>query len=119
MKAQTIFNRAARGLLKQGERSWKIYGAGCAYRGASGRRCGIGFTFPDRLYQPGMEVCGRPSRLFERYPKLKKYLGPENLPLLESIQLVHDNNDPLLWKQRLQEVANDHRLSSAVLEEGR
>lgn len=53
-RRQEIFDAAYKGLASQGfVRS--LAEVGCAYRGAEGRRCAIGFLIPDEKYSPELE----------------------------------------------------------------
>lgn len=116
MKAQTIFNKVARHLLKQGERAIDTNGR-CVYRRVGGLRCAAGAAIPNRLYDLGMEGTGPIRNVFRRYPAIEEYLGRENLGLIRDLQITHDTGMPGYWRAELADVAKKHGLSGDVLKE--
>jgi hypothetical protein len=107
---QEVFDTVARHLLRQGRQS--VGYRGCAYRGPNGLRCAIGCLIPDREYAAAMEGSGIHGPV-EAVLRARKV----NLSLAYDLQVVHDNRAPSNWRIALRGVADNYRLSLAVLEE--
>lgn len=110
MKPQTMFNRVKKHLLKQHEKSF-LPGPGnhCAYRGINGLKCAAGILLPDKYYHENMEkfdIVG----VMKKSPGLKYYWGSENVPLIQSLQGVHDGSRPEEWEEKLNRVADEYNL---------
>lgn len=124
MTNQEVFDHVARHLLEQGARSVQEIGGRrrpymCNYRGARGLSCAVGCLIPDALYDPSMEG--------DRADDAVGPMGPHSdrfdylhgaMPLLRSLQEVHDEVGPLAWKEALFRVATRHDLDPAVIKEG-
>ena len=92
---QEMFDRAARGVLKQGVRCVvKNTGSSkmsCAYRDAEGNHCGVGHMLADLpddhpVWSYGSIV----SRLCTAYPDVSELLNfAENHRFLDAMQIVH------------------------------
>lgn len=112
MTTQEAFHRVYRHLLTQGHRATrysKTNYVSCVYRGEDGSRCAIGALIPDELYKPELEGLGvleimqgnqEIVALFEDVPHL----------LLERLQELHDHVPAHLWKEGLEEIADDYGL---------
>jgi|ERR1043166_3582484 hypothetical protein len=120
MTDQETFDKVARHLLTQKERSMCLNNTNCAYRGVDGLKCAVGALIPDELYTPDLEGqnCDDPE-----VAMVLEGLGYRNTYLCRRLQMVHDTIEPardghcLGWKHWLAEVAKDFGLSSAVLQE--
>lgn len=55
---QQIFDKALSGVRQQGGPSRADNGGLCAYRGADGRKCGVGHLIDDAHYSPTIESLG-------------------------------------------------------------
>lgn len=96
MKAQEIFNRAVRRLIKQGVPATTEYAEGCRYRTDDGRRCAIGHLLPTKVYKPTMEN-NSVRRLVWKFPEVEPYVLASDLPpevalrLAGGLQDAHDS----------------------------
>lgn len=121
MDYQRIFENVAIHLLRQNARaereSWD--GGICTYRAPDGKRCGIGGgCMPDRFYRPGFEGRRIDRVLMDEItgasPEYLEWLGftnePGELKFMVELQRVHDNSDPLDWRERLVVFARDYSL---------
>jgi hypothetical protein len=108
MKAQTVFNKAVIGLLKQGCKSLDSYGDGdCLYRGHNKARCGVGMLISNTNYKPIMEGNGvRTLVLSGLFPP---HLVPHE-ELLGDIQGVHDSLDVCDWPKAFLAIAENYSL---------
>lgn len=113
MKAQTIFNKTARHLLKQGRKSMAKLpsgaGIGCAYRGREGLQCAVGCHIPNSKYRPTMEN-KNPSAdvVFDALPKIDGMNRDKAVRFWSDLQQVHDDARPRSWAKRLREFAVKH-----------
>jgi len=97
MNTQQVFNRVVTHLYTQKRRSYgdlpeseNVGYNGCLYRGPDNTKCAVGIFIPDQNYTTEMEGKGA-TELFETFgDRLPKYLA-NSVPLLESLQQVHDN----------------------------
>lgn len=85
MKAQVIFNKVAKHLLKQGAPAKD--GEQCVYRAFDGKKCAVGCLISDKDYVKQME--GSPVDMVIYAFKLPHYFE-KNVDLLCSLQEVHD-----------------------------
>jgi hypothetical protein len=134
---QSIFNRVATHLLKQGKRATvektrivphlmdgnkcveEKYDV-CMYRTPDGSKCAAGCLIKDEFYKPEIEGYNVESVDYV-IPALRQSLDdPDNfidvLGLVVDLQKVHDFRAPGLWKVALRVVASDYGLDAAVLE---
>lgn len=103
---QKAFNKAYRGLKKQGfEQSLNEDGETCMYRGIDGRRCAAGWIIPDSKYHKGMEfhvVAALDTSLF----------GGADEGFVEELQSAHDISDcPSDMRKRLVSLADRRGLT--------
>ena len=118
MKAQLLFNKVVKGLLKQNKKSVDVSGMRCAYRGRGGTKCAIGMLIPDKLYHPLMEDYGPVIVLLagEGHGKLRKAIFPSDMTdeagteFLTRLQNIHDVYSPDEWPDELTDFATDYRL---------
>lgn len=113
---QRLFNKVARHLLKQGERSVLVANGGldtCQYRSAEGRMCAVGCLISDRYYKPDMEGWDIQGLLDHGY-KLPKSIT-ENVGFLSDLQQIHDGWDPARWLEKLREFAAERDLKTDAL----
>lgn len=117
---QDAFDIVAYNLLRQNERSIGRDGIKCLYRAPDGRRCAIGWLMPDDVYNPGYEgngVSNLSALLFgRRHESPFARMLDRLLPLLRSLQEVHDARRPDEWAVALRVVAQLHHLSEAVVD---
>lgn len=99
MSKQSIFNKVASHLFKQGKPSMSFDQKGniegCLYRGPNGIKCAIGALISDRVYKPAMEgnsIRNLIEYSFEYGFKFPSYFS-ENKILLQSLQEIHDDED--------------------------
>lgn len=123
---QKIFNKAVKGLHKQGGPSRGHLGWGCVYYNPeTQRRCGAGLVFTkDELKKIPDELNGRGINILMEHGVLSHYKPV--VTLLSSIQKAHDSaaydpstntwkgNDIAKW---LIKVAVDHKLDYAIVTE--
>jgi len=108
MTPQDIFNKVAEHLLKQNARCQNDEDS-CKYRGENNTSCAVGCLLPDSLYSIIMEgetIIG----LFEKFPKVKTFLGAKNTYLLRKLQDIHDDEKVENWSILLIEVAEEEKL---------
>ncbi len=113
LTTQEMFDRAARGILAQGEASMTADGD-CRYRGPGQLRCAVGWILDDDHYTSSMEEV--------TVLKLRKQgfclpWHPRDDDLAIDLQNVHDLEDVEMWPDRLRTVAERHHLSAAVVDE--
>lgn len=93
---------------------------GCAYRGADGMKCAIGFLIKDRFYRPEMEGFG-PVLGHSIATAVKRSGWPcetdEHVRFYTSMQRIHDSAgyEPLervipLWERKWKEIADAYGL---------
>ncbi len=92
---QKCYDIAAKGLLKQNNKSMRLWTPGdppvCAYRGDNGTKCAVGFLIPDEKYHLNME--GDINALVTKYdpgPLLADAVDTD-IDFLEALQAIHDS----------------------------
>lgn len=93
MTRQEMFTTAYLGVIAQGGPSTSPDFQGCAYRGANGRKCGVGQIMTDEEYNPGMEI-KNVATLVEEESQLSFTVPTwlvEEKEFLQDLQLAHDN----------------------------
>jgi len=128
---QQVFDKCAAHLLTQGQRSvreWRgPYHKASAYRGDNGLRCPVGCLIDDDYYDEEMEglrvshwivLAGlRQSHVLPDYdsegdpPEAKIVIS-----LLGYMQRMHDSVEPCGWRDELYAIADNFRLSPAVID---
>jgi hypothetical protein len=107
MNRQIMFNRVANHLLTQLKHSIDAT-SNNAYRGISGRKCGIGALIDDQFYSPELEFKTSSS------PQVSKAIACtfnlksmtwEDIKFILTLQSVHDMNRVEDWATRLRELA--------------
>lgn len=125
MNKQEIFDKVWAGLSSQGwAKSMMRPGSqACAYRGALGRKCAVGWLIPDQEYDPIMEGLPISWFLVERAEGRSRAMAflkaieaggvdlsePGVLDLLESMQHAHDSLGNL--KESMVQVAQHYNLT--------
>ena len=111
MTQQTLFNKVARHLLKQGRKSLNIYGE-CKYKEPDGSQCAVGCLISKVNYRIGMEG----KNAIELYDTglLPAHLH-EHTDLLQKLQIIHDNYEPCLWQTQLEGLASVFNLKMPKL----
>lgn len=104
---QEAFNQVVAHLRKQGRKSIGLerpfY---CMYRSEEGMKCAVGALIPDELYFPEMENGGS----VRHNPDVSSLFPHNLLPLLESLQRIHDRGTVGGWEASLREVAKAYEL---------
>jgi hypothetical protein len=110
---QAVFNKVAKHLLKQKERSvGSLNGRDrCLYRGPNGLKCAVGCLIPNKMYSPDME-----GKILGRDVLAACGLPGSMVPLLISLQIMHDHCLPKEWPDRLRGIAKDYNLDASVLD---
>lgn len=106
---QKTFNKVARHLLKQNQKSTSraSNSTRCLYRGPNGLRCAIGCLIPNRLYNESME--DKCAGHFSMAPILQQ-LGHDPY-FCDKLQLIHDGYEPAEWRSKLEEFAKEYNLT--------
>lgn len=123
MTPQEMFDKAYLGVIQQGSKSIKPNG-GCAYRGQSGDKCGIGHLIPDDLAKAWDR---RSNSSISYIQPTKAYPIPDfilnNRALACALQGAHDACDGFDhhafisdFKYRMALVARDYKLTIPQLE---
>ena len=108
MTDQETFDKVKKHLLTQNRVSYLVY-HGCMYKGPDGLKCAVGCLIPDEIYDVSIERMPV-SKLVHLNNKVADFLKQFNLPLLESLQYVHDSLSPHIWPKKLKEVAEKFEL---------
>lgn len=114
MTRQQIFNTAYHGLAAQGfQRSMRENGFGCAYRGADGRRCALGYLIPDAVYDPEWDSDHKSmSAYMLSSENITNEICEGNQRFLIDLQTVHDDSlTPQTMKRELGAFAARHNLT--------
>lgn len=106
MTNQEIFDKVALHLTTQkmkSEAQLKTYSGitytQCVYRGPDGLKCAAGALIPDELYTQDMEGKGVSHADVE--PALLTVVSEDQLPLLASLQRIHDGWPVEAWPTKL------------------
>ena len=107
MPLQDIFNTVYKGLREQGFKK-SLNGSACAYRGADGSKCAVGFLIADWEYSAVME-----GLWF--LPLNDSYdlgFSSEQARFIVKLQFDHDDSHGSQnMRLRLEQTARDHNLS--------
>ena len=123
MTPQEMFDKAYLGVIQQGSKSQNALG-GCAYRGQSGNKCGIGHLIPDELAKAWDK---RINSSISQIKATKAYPIPDfiknNKALACALQEAHDSSINYEhrvfineFKFRMEQVAKDYKLTIPQLE---
>lgn len=123
MNRQQCFDIAAPALLKQGRKSLQNPECEpdhekCAYRGADGSRCAVGFLIADECYDRRMED-KTAAQLIRDFPDLGPLLSgayANDVHFLTDMQMIHDEEAPEMWPEAFRRLARNYGLSTAVLD---
>lgn len=103
--AQEVFDQVVDHLRKQGKPSFMDEGsARCAYRGHSGLKCAAGCLISDNEYRVTME-----NRTWSAMVR-DTVVPIHHANLIESLQEIHDSNEPKNWEYRLEFTAKRFNL---------
>jgi len=115
---QDVFDIVAWHLLRQGTRATAFDGVKCLYRAPDGKRCAIGWLIPDEVYSKALEFLGvrdLAERLIEsEHAAFARFLY-RHMPLLRSLQEMHDASVPAEWPVMLHTIAKMNGLNTTVL----
>lgn len=127
MSPQETFDTVASHLLTQNRKSTSFVTRSarimCAYRGDEGCKCAAGVLIPDNKYDPYMEggnvVPATRADMTEASQLVTSCIECEghDTRLVRALQVIHDQHEPELWKERLASEAARFGLSAAVLSE--
>lgn len=126
---QALFDRAVRGVLKQGKPSMNTYGS-CQYRGPDGLKCAAGHLLSDET----VKKVGEGKKFAEEsgYPSYDKLCPSEKMGMLgdkallvRELQIAHDSasilpGDSLFigsFKQKVIAIAAKHGLNAGVVQD--
>lgn len=103
---QEIFDQVSQHLLNQKAQSIKTFSDGyqCAYRGDNGTKCAAGILMSDAEYTENMDG-NTWCELVD-----KGIVPRANGHLIRSLQTLHDLEQPRLWKEGLEDIADQHNL---------
>lgn len=120
LSLQAVFNKAVRGLLKQGKKSLsRADPTTCAYRGRDGMRCAIGMLIKDKHYTDAMEGgTVHDEAVCDALKKSGVSVDGESFDLCADLQTVHDNRAVKEWRRDFGAVARRFGLSDAVCKKG-
>lgn len=115
MNRQEIFDKVVTHLLTQNRKALGEFG-GCRYRTKDGLSCAVGCLLDDET----AAKCDHPEahHPFKVFPStaayaVQEFLPPDlqaELPLLNTLQEVHDTGDVQTWPDRLRRVAEQYEL---------
>ena len=112
MDKQEVFNKVAKHLLKQNEKSLDRTGGTCLYRGPDGKSCAVGCLIADEHYPPGIEGRGAlETAVLEALGRSGVVVSDGEADLLTDLQDMHDSTEPYEWRQLLSEIANRYSLT--------
>ncbi len=126
MTPQEIFDTVAKHLFAQGERAGIVHndeaeaneGFSCRYRAPGGAVCAVGKLIPDTAYDPRMEGLGVDG-LFEAFGASLPRWMRDNYPLLDRLQMVHDQEshwvDDMRMRWELSLAALTFELDDSIL----
>jgi hypothetical protein len=109
MNAEQIFYKVSKHLLEQNVQALGGSGVDCQYLGGGGKKCAIGCLIKKKYYTPGLEGLNLEDEELRIAvgESLGAVLSPEEISLLNSLQLIHDEQAPSYWKSSLRELGED------------
>lgn len=111
---QDIFIQARDHLLKQRVQSRRVHPSTnkyvCSYRGESNTMCAVGCFIAEEEYTKAMDNQGNTSFGGLVAQNLFPTVDTKRYELLAKLQLLHDNNEVMLWEYKLLELAIDMNL---------
>lgn len=111
MTNREIFDKVKAHLLAQNAKAQYLYGPDsyqCRYKDPHGRKCAVGCLIPDDQYDSSME-CQDVYVLYDNYGVLKGLdIARSQVRFLEQLRIIHDNYDPILWEEYLNNLENSH-----------
>ncbi|MGA0610057.1 hypothetical protein [Caldimonas sp. KR1-144] len=112
MDNQKAFDNALFGVRAQGRLSKSSAGR-CAYREASGAKCGVGHSMPDELYDLGFDDGDGVNikSVLGMDPAIAAHFAGCDTDVLDDIQIAHDSASDLTdFESRMQALADRHNL---------
>ncbi len=118
MNNQEAYDAALFGIRKQEYQRSMDGGQGCLYRGIHERKCAIGQSLPDALYEQCQpDKCSDNSTteinsVMNDHPEIKEFYKDCSTALLGSLQEAHDMRLPAdsAWEARMKELAGIYDL---------
>lgn len=110
MNYKKIFNIISKHMLEQKVRSSNEDGL-CFYKCEDGRMCAIGCILPDD--HPGLKLHCNIEELLKLFPDLRKVWDiryKDDIIFLKELQLIHDKQNPLKWKEYLKKFAEKYHI---------
>lgn len=124
MTRQQIFDKAAKHLIRQGDRAWDEGEGRCAYRSPTNLKCAVGCLIPDVLYHHSMEAKDV-ADIIKMFPNLENIFSPKDVGFLMGLQAVHDSCDSWqgdrkaervkTFKNALRKFAKQYKLKTTAL----
>ena len=130
MSIQQAFDKSARHLLKQNERSVRggenpnNFEAYCAYRSPTGLKCAIGCHIPDTMYKSDMDESEDGTEIeliLDFFPEIESLYDFKNedycdyIDFLNRLQKIHDQHLPIQWVDKLGKLASFFDLKPDVI----
>ena len=121
MKTQRMFDKVAEHLLNQNERCGDDVEGTCFYRMRTqdhrNLKCAVGAIIPDERYEPKYEMNGVvglsitfPESLSDSLSQVGSVFWLAQMPVLISLQQLHDNLEPAKWAVGLSYIAECYHL---------
>lgn len=116
--AQEVFDQVAEHLLTQKEQSLDPdkHNDVCVYRAPKGLKCAVGCLIADDEYLEEWEGAGWAIIGQNIAKDLDIDFDGEHENLLIRLQSVHDNYEPQLWLNKLQQLAKEEGLDTETLD---
>lgn len=106
---QEIFDKVAHHLLTQNKRATGESDTFCMYRTPEGLKCAVGCLIPDELYNKKIEGKSIGTLFLECVlPGIEN--TAKSCTLLWELRRLHDNYGPILWPEKLTQLARDFNL---------
>ena len=107
---QQIFDKVSVHLVKQNQICEND--DGCRYHGPDNLRCAIGCLIPKKHYRKKMEE-NTITNLFVSHKQAMTACGLSRryLPMLNGLNMIHDENGPLQWRNELGRFAREYKVS--------
>jgi len=110
MTLQEIYDKVAKHLLAQNERSMSDKAQGCAYRGENGAMCAIGCLIKDEYYSEAMEG-GNIRSVLVQSALFYSGINHHAFKMLSELQRIHDLGDIHEWRDDIIALADVYSLT--------
>lgn len=118
MTLQEVFDKVARHLLTQGQRSILRETGRCAYRGDEGCMCAVGVLIADEHYHPKLEDNSVGEWHVQQALRSSGIeTDTKTLLVLAELQHIHDQRNLKEWRECLQALAVREGLDTSALTE--